>query len=117
MDGGLDTIEHLYYKCYMSPERVVTFRPDEDILAAMEAIKERDGIPYSEQIRRALREWLQQKQVLFPKHSARAEARALRKRYVKATDISVQQMNPRKGCISERAERLYQPSRGPKPST
>ena len=42
----------------------MTFRPDEDLLTAMEALKERDGIPYSEQIRRALREWLQQKGVL-----------------------------------------------------
>jgi hypothetical protein len=39
-------------------ERVVTFRPDDDILEAMKALKERDGMPYSEQIRRALREWL-----------------------------------------------------------
>ena len=49
----------------MSPtDRVVTFRPDEDLLAAMEALKGRDGIPYSEQIRRALRAWLEQKGTL-----------------------------------------------------
>lgn len=43
----------------MAPtERVLTFRPDEDILQAMEALRARDGIPYSEQIRRALRAWL-----------------------------------------------------------
>jgi hypothetical protein len=49
----------------MTPaERVVTFRPDEDLLVAMEALKERDGIPYSEQIRRALRVWLEQKGTL-----------------------------------------------------
>jgi hypothetical protein len=48
----------------VTPDRVVTFRPDEDVLVAMEALKERDGIPYSEQIRRALREWLVSKGML-----------------------------------------------------
>jgi len=44
--------------------RVMTFRPDEDILEAMEALQERDGTPYSVQIRRALRAWLIEKDVL-----------------------------------------------------
>lgn len=48
----------------MVPDRIVTFRPDEDLLIAMEALKSRDGMPYSEQIRRALREWLVSKGVL-----------------------------------------------------
>lgn len=49
----------------MAPtERVITFRPDADILLAMENLKERDGTPYSEQIRRALRAWLEEKRVL-----------------------------------------------------
>ena len=49
----------------MTPtERVITFRPDADILLAMEDLKERDGTPYSEQVRRALRAWLEEKQVL-----------------------------------------------------
>lgn len=49
----------------MTPtERVVTFRPDADILVAMEQLKDRDGIPFSEQIRRALRVWLEQKGAL-----------------------------------------------------
>jgi predicted DNA binding CopG/RHH family protein len=48
----------------MSPKaRVVTFRPDDEDLAAMEALKERDGMPYSEQIRRALKMWLATKGV------------------------------------------------------
>lgn len=47
-----------------SSDKVVTFRPDGDILEAMESLKDRDGIPYSEQIRRALREWLHGKGVL-----------------------------------------------------
>ncbi len=44
--------------------RVVTFRPDNDILEAMEALRVRDGAPYSEQIRRALRPWLKSKGVM-----------------------------------------------------
>jgi hypothetical protein len=55
----------LYYNKHMAPtERVITFRPDADILVAMEDLKERDGTPYSEQVRRALRAWLEEKQVL-----------------------------------------------------
>jgi hypothetical protein len=49
----------------MTPkERVVTFRPDDDILAAMEALRERDGMPFSEQVRRALRGFLTDKGVM-----------------------------------------------------
>ena len=49
----------------MTPaNRMLTFRPDDEILDAMAALKERDGIPYSEQIRRALRTWLAKKGIL-----------------------------------------------------
>jgi hypothetical protein len=56
----------------MTPtERVITFRPDADILLAMEDLKERDGTPYSEQVRRALRAWLEEKQVLVAKAASK----------------------------------------------
>lgn len=42
----------------------VSFRIPDDIYAAITAIKERDGIPLSEQMRRALALWLAQKQVV-----------------------------------------------------
>jgi hypothetical protein len=49
----------------MTPiDRVITFRPDKDILRGMEALRERDGVPFSQQIRRALREWLAGKGVV-----------------------------------------------------
>ncbi len=49
----------------MTPrDRVVTFRPDEDILEAMNSLRERDGVPFSEQMRRALRQWLLSKGVM-----------------------------------------------------
>jgi len=44
--------------------RVATFRIDHDLTDAMRRLQERDGIPLSEQIRRALRPWLQAKGVM-----------------------------------------------------
>jgi hypothetical protein len=38
--------------------KFVTFRIPDEMYANLEAIKARDGIPYSEQIRRALTLWL-----------------------------------------------------------
>jgi Ribbon-helix-helix protein, copG family len=40
------------------------FRLDEDLLGALQAIKRRDGIPLSEQVRRALQAWVEQKGVV-----------------------------------------------------
>ena len=49
----------------MTPaDRVLTFRVENDVLAGMKQLKDRDGIPYSEQIRRALRFWLESKGVM-----------------------------------------------------
>jgi hypothetical protein len=81
----------------MSPsDRVITFRPDVDVLDAMERYRERDGVPYSEQIRRALRAWLDDKGMMHHKRSATGEARALRSRYPKPVDQTVEKMNPRR---------------------
>jgi hypothetical protein len=44
--------------------RVATFRIDDDLVEAMHRLQERDGIPFSEQIRRALRPWLEAKGVM-----------------------------------------------------
>jgi hypothetical protein len=64
----------------MSPiDRVVTFRPDEDLLKGMEALKERDGVPYSEQIRRSLRMWLDTKGVLTQARPRRSKTARKRK--------------------------------------
>lgn len=71
----------LLYKGYMSPsDRIIAFRPDADVLEKMQELRVRDGIPLSEQIRRALRHWLQEeKKILPPPGSARARV-AARKR-------------------------------------
>ena len=39
----------------------VTYRVNPDILEGLDAIRERDGVPVSEQVRRALRSWLKSK--------------------------------------------------------
>jgi hypothetical protein len=40
------------------------FRLPADILGAMQRVKEQDGMPQSEQARRALREWLEKRGAL-----------------------------------------------------
>ena len=44
-----------------------TVRLPDDLAAAMEKLQARDGIPDSEQIRRALRQWLKARGVYSPK--------------------------------------------------
>jgi antitoxin component of RelBE/YafQ-DinJ toxin-antitoxin module len=45
----------------MSPKTQTNFRIDEEMLAALQRIRERDGIPVSEQVRRALQIWISEK--------------------------------------------------------
>jgi Arc/MetJ-type ribon-helix-helix transcriptional regulator len=49
------------------PTQMTTVRLPDDLVAAMQKLQERDGMPASEQIRRALREFLTQKRVYKPK--------------------------------------------------
>jgi hypothetical protein len=67
----------LYYNLYvMTPKsRIVNFRPDDDLFDAMERLKERHGTPFSEQVRRALRAWLEQQGVLEKSRGKRAVTR------------------------------------------
>jgi antitoxin component of RelBE/YafQ-DinJ toxin-antitoxin module len=62
----------------MSPsdKKQTAFRIDEDILQALQAIKERDGIPISEQVRRALKAWAESKGELkaAPRRATRRKA-------------------------------------------
>ena len=49
----------------MSPTKKQTaFRIEAEILDGLQAVKVRDGIPLSEQVRRALKDWLSQKAVI-----------------------------------------------------
>jgi metal-responsive CopG/Arc/MetJ family transcriptional regulator len=46
----------------MAPARkIATFRLDDDLVEGLKAVHERDGVPPSEQVRRAVRAWLEQK--------------------------------------------------------
>jgi len=55
--------------------RVSTFRVDDDLQEAMQHLEARDGITPSEQIRRALRPWLEKKGVLKKSDRRRVTAR------------------------------------------
>ena len=45
----------------MTPRQISTFRIDEEDLAALKAIYERDGILVPEQVRRAIKAWIKSK--------------------------------------------------------
>jgi hypothetical protein len=45
----------------MTPRRVATYRLDDELLEGLHRIWVRDGVPPSEQVRRAVRQWLESK--------------------------------------------------------
>jgi hypothetical protein len=45
----------------VSPRQLTNFRIDHELLDALRRIKDRDGITLSEQVRRALRAWIEQR--------------------------------------------------------
>jgi hypothetical protein len=48
-----------------------TFRLEPELLDGLDRVKGRDGMPHSEQVRRALRQWLQSRKALrAPKRRA-----------------------------------------------
>lgn len=47
----------------MMPKKLTNFRIDSELLEGLEGIRERDGVPVSEQVRRAIQDWLQKKGV------------------------------------------------------
>lgn len=47
----------------MTPRRVTTFRIEDELIDALRLVWERDGIQPSEQVRRAIRLWLDSKGV------------------------------------------------------
>ena len=60
----------------MTPYRpTFTFRLDEELRAGLEEIWRRDGVPVSEQVRRAIQEWLEKKGVKVKAAPRRAATR------------------------------------------
>jgi len=60
----------------MAPDlKPATFRIDRRLLDGLEAVKRRDGVPISEQVRRALEAWLEGKGVLGKSDRGRVSSR------------------------------------------
>jgi hypothetical protein len=47
----------------MSPKELTAFRVEADIMEGLRRVKDRDGVPLSVQVDRALRAWLRDKSV------------------------------------------------------
>jgi hypothetical protein len=45
----------------VSPKKLVAFRLDQALVDALAAIKERDGVPLTEQVTRAVKAWIETK--------------------------------------------------------
>ena len=59
----------------MTARRMTTFRIDHELLAALRDVYEREGIQISEQVRRAIRLWLDSKGVVVKAARKRAGTR------------------------------------------
>ena len=59
----------------MAPRRMATFRIDEELLEGLREVWDRDGVAPSEQIRRAIRMWLESKGVIKKAGRKRAATR------------------------------------------
>jgi hypothetical protein len=62
--GRCDVYECVIHWRMPLMRRIATFRLDEDLLSGLKAVQDRDGIPPSEQARRAIRAWLEAKGVV-----------------------------------------------------
>jgi len=59
----------------MTARRITAFRVDEDLLDGLRRVQERDGVPVPEQVRRAIRTWLESKDVMEKAERKRAVTR------------------------------------------
>jgi len=50
----------------MSPKELTAFRVDPAVMDGLRRVKDRDGVPLSVQLDRALRAWLKQKRIRIP---------------------------------------------------
>jgi hypothetical protein len=71
-------VERCYTLGRMAARKLAAFRFDDDLLEGLQMVWDRDGVQPSEQVRRAVRQWLEGKGVLKPHprrtvhHSGRA---------------------------------------------
>ena len=59
----------------MSPLVSTTFRLESELIAALHEVKTRDGIPVTEQVRRAVKMWLKEKGVKVKSNRKRGATR------------------------------------------
>jgi hypothetical protein len=59
----------------MSPKEPTAFRIETALLNAMRAVKDREGIPVTVQIEKAVREWLEQRGAIVKPERKRAGTR------------------------------------------
>ena len=77
--SALDKATTTYYVVVVSARRVTTFRIDDELMEGMQLVWERDGVAVSEQVRRAIRAWLEAKGVnVKSKEGKRAATRKRR---------------------------------------
>lgn len=60
---------------HMTSRRITTFRIDEELLEGLREVCEREGVPVPEQVRRAIRTWLESKGVIKKAERKRAGTR------------------------------------------
>ena len=60
---------------FMTPLRPTNFRLESELLEGLQKIRERDGIPVSEQVRRAIQTWLEEKGIVLRAERKRAATR------------------------------------------
>jgi hypothetical protein len=78
MHYGLQRYHLIYNDSSMTPIRVTTLRIDSRLMDGLKIVKERDGIPVSEQVRRAIVGWLREKGIDAgaPRRGARISRRS-----------------------------------------
>jgi len=63
----------------MSPKTMTAFRIEPEIMDGLRLVKDRDGIPFSIQVDRALRAWLEKKRVSVAKPKTASGKRSARR--------------------------------------
>jgi hypothetical protein len=74
----LYSVYDMYYNIGMAKktrDKILTFRPDSDMFAAMQRLRERHATPFAEQLRRALRTWLAEQPAAWPVEEKKANLR------------------------------------------
>jgi hypothetical protein len=66
----------------VSPKELTAFRIDPEVMDGLRRVKDRDGIPLSIQVDRALRTWLERKDITLKKRSTASERARRPRRHI-----------------------------------